>query len=87
MDRLLLSRLEAGRSIEDIMKSFTAVIERCPETGLHVGYVPGFPEAHSQAETLNELNGNLREVIEMLLEDGESHLDAESVGVQQVVAL
>jgi predicted RNase H-like HicB family nuclease len=66
------------------MRGFTAVIERCPDTGLYVGYVPGFPGAHSQGETLDELNRNLREVIEMLLEDGEPHLEAEFVGVQQV---
>ena len=53
------------------MRTYTAVIERCPDTGLYVGYVPGFPGAHSQAETLDELNANLREVVEMLLEDGE----------------
>jgi predicted RNase H-like HicB family nuclease len=52
------------------MKSFTAVIERCPDTGHSVGHVPGFPGAHSQAESLDELNANLREVIELLLEDG-----------------
>lgn len=51
------------------MKTFTAVIERDSVTGLLVGYVPGFPGAHSQAETLDELNENLREVISMLLED------------------
>ena len=66
------------------MKTLTAVIERCPETGLYVGYVPGCPGAHSQAETLDELNANLREVIEMLLEDGEPKLDAEFVGTQTV---
>ena len=53
------------------MTSFTAVVERCPDTGLYVGYVPGFPGAHSQAESLDELNANLKEVIELLLEDGE----------------
>jgi predicted RNase H-like HicB family nuclease len=30
----------------------------------------GFPGAHSQGETLDELRSNLQEVIEMLLEDG-----------------
>jgi len=54
------------------MRTFTAVVEKCSDTGLYVGYVPGFPGAHSQADTLEELNQNLREVIEMLLEDGES---------------
>jgi predicted RNase H-like HicB family nuclease len=66
------------------MRTFTAVIERDPETGLLVGYVPGFPGAHSQGETLDELNRNLQEVIEMLLEDGEPKLEGEFVGTQTV---
>ena len=37
------------------MRVFTAVIERCPDTGLFVGYFPGFPGAHSQGETIDEL--------------------------------
>ena len=36
------------------MRNFTAVVEKCPDTGLYVGYVPGFPGAHSQGETLDE---------------------------------
>jgi predicted RNase H-like HicB family nuclease len=52
------------------MRNFTAVVERCPDTGLYVGYIPGFPGAHSQAESLDELQANLKEVVEMLLEDG-----------------
>lgn len=52
------------------MKVFTAVVEKCPDTGLYIGYVPGFPGAHTQAEKLDEINKNLKEVIEMLLEDG-----------------
>ncbi|HEY5345705.1 MAG TPA: type II toxin-antitoxin system HicB family antitoxin [Verrucomicrobiae bacterium] len=51
------------------MKTFTAVVERCPETKLFVGYIPGFPGVHSQGATLEELNQNLKEVIGMLLED------------------
>ena len=66
------------------MKTFTYVVERCPDTGLYVGYVPGFPGAHSQAETLDELHGNMGEVIGMLLEDGEPELEAEFVGTQTV---
>jgi predicted RNase H-like HicB family nuclease len=66
------------------MKTFTAVVERDPVTRLLVGYVPGFPGAHTQAETLDELNANLREVIAMLLEDGEPRLDAEFLGTQSV---
>jgi predicted RNase H-like HicB family nuclease len=67
------------------MKTYTAVVERCPETNLYVGYVPGFPGAHAQAETLDELQKNLHEVIELLLEDGEPTLDAQFVGTQTVV--
>ena len=47
-----------------------AILECCKETGLYVGYVPGFPGAHSQGETLDELNEHLKEVITMLIEDG-----------------
>ncbi len=65
-------------------RTFTAVIEHCPETGLFVGYVPGFPGAHSQGETLDELNRNLAEVIEMILEDGEPVLQSLFVGTQTV---
>ena len=41
------------------MKSYTAIVEKCPDTGLYVGYVPGFPGAHSQADTLDELRAKL----------------------------
>ena len=67
------------------MRTYTAIVERCPDTGCYVGYVPGFPGAHSQGATLEELNGNLREVIAMLLEDGEPVMAGEYVGTQAVV--
>jgi len=66
------------------MKSFTAVVERCSETGLYVGYVPGFAGAHSQGESLDELKRNLEEVVAMLLEDGDPSLQAEFVGTQMI---
>jgi predicted RNase H-like HicB family nuclease len=66
------------------MNVFTAVVERCADTGLYVGYVPGFPGAHSQAETLEELNRNLQQVISMLLEDGEAPSESQFVGTQTV---
>jgi predicted RNase H-like HicB family nuclease len=53
----------------DSVRCYTAVVKRDTETGLYVGYVPGFPGAHSQGETLDELHQNLQEVVEMLLED------------------
>ena len=67
------------------MKKFTAVVERCTDTGLYVGYVPGFPGAHSQGATLDELNENLKEVISLLLEEGEPKLEGEFVGTQDVL--
>jgi hypothetical protein len=63
-----------GRENSRMKKTYTAVVERCPETRLYVGYVPGFPGAHSQGETLDELNDNL----------GEPTLEAEFVGTQTV---
>jgi predicted RNase H-like HicB family nuclease len=67
------------------MRSFTAVVEHCPDTQLYVGYIPGFPGAHTQGATLDELQANLREVISLLLEEGEPLLEAEFVGTQTVV--
>ena len=67
------------------MRKFTAVVEKCTDTGLYVGHVPGFPGAHSQGATLDELAQNLREVVELLLEEGEPRLEAEFVGTQQIV--
>ena len=69
------------------MKSYAAVVERDAVTGLLIGYVPGFPGAHSQAESLDELNANLREVIAMLLEDGAPRMDAEFVGLQNIAVV
>lgn len=68
-----------------LMRTFTAIVEKCPATRLYVGYVPGFPGAHSQGATLDELNDNLKEVIEMLLDDAEPRLESEFVGTQNVV--
>lgn len=66
------------------MKPFTAIVDRSPETSLLVGHIPGVPGAHSQAETMDELIQNLKEFVEMLLEEGEPHLEAEFVGTQLI---
>lgn len=65
------------------LKQFTAVIEKCIETGLYVGYVPGVLGAHSQGATLDELNANLKEVLGMLLEDG-FKAESELINIQLV---
>jgi predicted RNase H-like HicB family nuclease len=67
------------------MRTYTAVVERDPDTGMYVGYIPGWPGAHTQGESLDELQANLREVVELLLADGEPKLETEFVGTQTVV--
>jgi predicted RNase H-like HicB family nuclease len=47
----------------------TAYIEKDSETGYYVGIVPDIPGAHTQAETLDELYKNLKEVIELCIEE------------------
>ena len=68
-----------------MMQTFNAIIERDRDTGLYVGYIPNFPGAHSQGETLDELRENLSEVLEMLLEDQPPKFETEFVGTQQIV--
>jgi len=48
------------------MKPCTVVIQADADTGLFVGYVPGVAGAHSQGETLEELQANLEEVLQIL---------------------
>lgn len=50
------------------MLNFTAIIERCPATGLLVAHVPGITGAHTQAETLDEINRNMKEIFELLID-------------------
>ncbi|MBU2601753.1 MAG: type II toxin-antitoxin system HicB family antitoxin [Actinobacteria bacterium] len=66
------------------MRSYRFVVERDPETNLLVGYVSGWPGAHTQGADIDELQQNLREVIEMLLEDGEPALESEFVDVRTI---
>ena len=51
------------------MRKVTAYTEKDLETGLYVAIVPGIPGAHTQAENLDELQKNLKEVIELCLEE------------------
>lgn len=65
------------------VKQFVAVIEKCPDTGLYVGHVPGMPGAHSQGATIEELNENMQEVLGMLLEE-RVQPESEFVGTQLI---
>ena len=67
------------------MRNYTAIVERCKETGLFTGFIPRFQGAHTQGETLDELHQNLQEVLEMLLEDGEPVLEVEFIGTHNIV--
>jgi predicted RNase H-like HicB family nuclease len=64
------------------MRTYTAVIERDRDTGLLIGYIPGWPGAHSQGASLDELRANLLEVVDLLREDGEPQLESTFVGTQ-----
>ena len=68
------------------MTTFTAYIEFDPETQLYVGIAPGVPGAHSQGATLDELQHNLREMLELCLEEQHEILDnpPRFVGLQQI---
>ena len=66
------------------MRKFKFVVERDRATGDLVGYVPGWPGAHTHGADIEELQQNLGEVLEMLLEDGEPVLESEFVDVRKV---
>jgi len=69
------------------MRKIAAYIEKDSESGLYVGIVPGIPGAHTQGETLDELQRNLKEVIELCLEEMDSELInvlPEFVGIQEI---
>ncbi len=66
------------------MRTYDVIVERDSDTGLLVGYVPGWPGAHTQGADMDELEENLQEVIAMLLEEGEPKLESELVGVHKV---
>ena len=68
------------------MKTFSAYVEWDPETKLYVGIVPGLPGAHTQAGSLDELRSNLKEVIELCLQEFKGSVNdlPQFVGLQQI---
>ena len=68
------------------MKTFTAYLEWDPETQLYVGYVPGIPGAHTQGKSLDELQQNLKEVLELCLEESKNSGEdlPRFIGLQQI---
>lgn len=51
---------------------FTAFIEKDPKSGMYVGTVPNLPGAHTYAETIDELQTRLVEVISLCAEELEN---------------
>jgi predicted RNase H-like HicB family nuclease len=68
------------------MSTVTAYVEWDPETKLFVGIVPGIRGAHTQGATLDELRSNLKEVLQLCIEEEGSSVDdlPKFIGLQQV---
>ena len=66
------------------LKTYTAIIEKCPDTGLYIGYIPGIKGAHTQAETLEELQSNLIEVLSLISESGKLQSESKFIGTQNI---
>lgn len=62
----------------------TIVIEKDPTTGFFIGYVPGMTGAHSQGETVEELKSNLKDVIELCVQEGDPFIVSEYIGTDQL---
>lgn len=69
------------------MNKFTCYIEKDQESGLYIGIVPSLPGVHTQAATLDELQKNLKEVVELCLSEMDSEAKEqipEFIGIQQI---
>lgn len=64
-------------------REFYVIIER-DEDGYYVGEVPQLRACYSQGKTLDELMANIREVIELCLEEEKEESLPEFVGLQKV---
>ena len=65
-------------------REFYVVIER-DEDGCYVGQVPQLRACYSQGRTLDELMANIKEVIQLCLEEEHEETLPEFVGLQKVV--
>jgi len=83
VDRLVVMPLSEGVTMKRV---YTAFVEYDEESKLYVGIIPNVPGAHTQGETLDELQHNLQEVLELCLEENPGIADEvlRFVGTQQV---
>ena len=66
-----------------IGREFYVMIEK-DEDGYYVGEVPQLRACYTQGKTLDELMANIREAIELCLEDEDEQTAPEFVGLQRV---
>ena len=66
-----------------LKKEFYVVIER-DEDGYFVGEVPQLRACYSQGETIDELMENIKEVIELCLEEEQEVPSSEFIGVRKL---
>jgi predicted RNase H-like HicB family nuclease len=65
-------------------KQFYVIIEQ-DEDGIYIGEVPQLRACYSQGKTIDELLSNIREVIEMCLEEIEEETKfSQFVGIQTI---
>lgn len=61
------------------------VVITIDEDGYYVGEVPQLKACYSQGQTIDELMANIKEVIELCLEEESEENIPEFVGIQKVV--
>lgn len=70
--------------MSSVTQEFFVIIER-DEDGYYVGEVPQLRACYSQGRTVDELIANIKEVIELCLEERDGEPVPEIIGFQKVV--
>ena len=65
------------------MRNYTVYIEQ-DEDGVFIGSVPSVPGCYTQGNTLDELMGNLKEVIALCARNADPESQSRFVGVQNI---
>ena len=64
-------------------REFYMIVEQ-DEDGMFIGEIPQLKACYSQGETIDELVANIKEVIEMCLEEEDFNKTSEFIGIQNV---
>ena len=71
-----------------MVRTYTAVIQYDAESKAYVGFVPALPGTHSCGDTLEELRSNLKEAMELMLEElqaeGEHEIEDTSIILEPI---